>query len=100
MTRYAKRTDANHSALRDALRKAGWDVMDLSGSGDGIPDLCVNVAPGVPHFLEIKDGAKVLSAQKLTRAQEIWHRACWQVTSKVTNLEEAIEALEWARGRA
>jgi len=98
--RYAKRTDANHAAMRDALRSLGWDVMDLSGAGDGIPDLCVYVAPGVPHFIEIKDGDKPLSAQKLTKAQEKWHAFCWRVTSKCRNLAEAVAALEWARGQA
>jgi hypothetical protein len=54
----------------------------------------------MPHFLELKDGAKPLSAQKLTAAQERWHSMAWQVTSKVRSLEEAIKALEWVKGRS
>lgn len=98
--RHAKRTDANHAAIRDGLRQARWRVDDLSGAGCGAPDLVVELAPGRPHFLEIKDGAKPLSAQKLTKAQERWHSYCWQITSKVRSLEEAIEALTWAKERA
>ena len=100
MTRHARRVDANHGDIRDGLRADGWDVLDLSGAGDGIPDLCVYIKPGIPHFLEIKDGDKPLSAQKLTPKQEKWHAYCWQVTSKVRSLEEAVEALEHARGGA
>jgi len=97
--RHAKRVDANHASIRDALRLAGWVVHDLSGAGGGIPDLIVAIAPGLPHFLEIKDGDKPLSAQKLTKAQEQWHSMCWQTTSKVRSLDEAVAALEWAKGR-
>lgn len=97
--RHAKRTDANHAHIRDGLRSLGWDVADLSAAGGGIADLAVAVAPGMPHFLEIKDGGKPLSAQALTPAQEKWHALCWRITSKVRNLEEAIAALEHARAR-
>jgi hypothetical protein len=100
MTRFARRVDANHSQIRDGLRAAGWVVHDLSGAGDGIPDLAAEIAPGKPHFIEVKDGAKPLSKQALTKAQERWHSFAWQITSKCRTLEEAIEALNWARSRA
>lgn len=100
MTRYARRTDRNHAEIRDGLRALGWEVLDLSGAGDGVGDMGVKIAPGMPHFLEIKDGEKPLSAQALTPKQEVWHYFCWRITSKVRNLEEAIAALEWAKGRA
>jgi hypothetical protein len=100
MTRYARKVDANHAAIRDGLRALGWVVYDMSGAGDGLPDLGVSVAPGRPHFLEIKDENKPPSATKLTKRQEEWHRFAWQMTSKVRNLAEAIAALEWAKGRA
>lgn len=97
--RHAKRTDRNHAEIRDALRALGWTITDLSGAGDGIPDLAVHLRPGVPHFIEIKDGSKPLSAQKLTAAQERWHAMAWQITSKVRSVDEAVKALEWAKGR-
>lgn len=97
--RYARRTDANHARIRDGLRELGWVVDDLSGAGDGIPDLLVRIAPGMPHLLEVKDSDKPLSAQKLTKAQEQWHAACWQITSKVRTLDEAVAALHWASTR-
>jgi hypothetical protein len=97
--RYAKKVDRNHAEIRDGLRKLGFDVYDMSGAGDGLPDLGVSIAPGVVHFIEVKDGDKPLSAQKLTKRQEEWHRFAWQMTSKVRSLDEAVEALNWARNR-
>lgn len=99
LTRYARRTDQNHAEIREGLRAAGWEVIDASGAGDGFPDLIVKVAPGMPHMLEVKDGKKPLSAQALTPAQEKWHSFAWQITSKVRSLEEALEALNWAKSR-
>lgn len=99
MTRYARKVDANHAAVRDGLRALGWTVHDLAKAGEGVPDLAVPIAPGMPHFLEVKDGDKPLSAQALTPAQERWHSFAWRVTSKVRNLEEAVKALEWAKGK-
>lgn len=99
MTRHAKRVDRNHAEIRDGLRGLGWQVGDLSGAGDGIPDLIVRISPGFPHLLEVKDGDKPLSAQKLTAKQEAWHAYAHFITSKVRSLEEAVEALTWARAR-
>lgn len=36
---YARKTDRNHAPIRQALRDAGWQVLDLSGVGRGVPDL-------------------------------------------------------------
>lgn len=98
--RHAKRTDSNHADIRDGLRDAGWTVHDLSGAGGGVPDFMVPISPGIPHFLEVKDGDKPLSAQKLTKAQEKWHAYAWRITTKVRSLDEAITALTWAKGNA
>lgn len=97
--RHAKRVDRNHAELRDGLRALGWEVLDLSGAGCGVPDLAVKVGLGMIHLLEVKDGDKPLSAQALTPAQEQWHNFAHAITSKVRNLDEAINALEWAKGR-
>ena len=78
MTRFAKRTDDNHSevvrGIRDALPEA--TVFDLSGAGRGIPDLLIGYA-GCNYLVEIKDGEKTPSQRDLTDAQKTFH-ASWQ----------------------
>ena len=65
---WAKRTDANHAEIRDAMRKAGAEVEDLSGSGKGMPDTLV----WTPHtgllLVEIK-----MPKGTLTKAQVRFH---------------------------
>lgn len=88
--RHAKRVDANHAEIRDGLRADGWDVLDLSDCGNGIPDLCVGHPFGFePLFLEVKDGKKPPSARGLTAAEKNWQRFCGAITVTVLSLEEA-----------
>lgn len=42
MSRYARQVDTSHAPIRDALRKAGLQVIDASRVGDGFPDLLVH----------------------------------------------------------
>jgi hypothetical protein len=62
------RVDANHASIVKALRSCGWVVVDTSRLGSGFPDL-VAARGGRLELIEIKDGAKPLSAQKLTDAE-------------------------------
>ena len=71
----AARVDANHVAVVAALRKAGATVQSLAGVGKGVPDLLVGIR-GKTALLEVKDGAKVPSARRLTEDQLKWHAAC------------------------
>lgn len=87
-----RRTDRNHSEIRDGLRSDGWDVLDLSGVGGGVPDLCVRDPEGrMPLFLEVKDGDKPPSARELTKAEVQWQRFCGAITVTVLSLDEAKE---------
>ena len=85
MNKYAKRVDANHTQVVEALRSAGCVVDDLSAIGGGVPDLLVGyMRRGERLFwlCEIKDGKKPKSDQKLTDAQIHWHEkyAGWPVS--------------------
>lgn len=75
MSRYARRTDGNHAAIRDALRKVpGLVVVDTHALGDGFPDLALGWR-GRWVLVEIKDPAKPPSARRLTPDEEKFHRA-------------------------
>jgi hypothetical protein len=98
VSKYAKRVDANHAQVKSALTAAGCVVEDLSAIGGGVPDLLVGyMKRGERLFwaVEVKDGQKVKSAQKLTDAQIRWHEkfAGWPV-SVVDSAEAALRHLK------
>jgi hypothetical protein len=65
MTLWAKRTDGNHAAIRDAMREAGATVEDLSGSGKGAPDTLVFTPDGRLLLVEIKMPKGTLTAAQV-----------------------------------
>lgn len=85
--RGAARVDDNQGEIVDTLRKCGCVVQILSSVGRGVPDLLVGVPRGWLILIEVKDGSKPPSRQRLTEDEEKWHRA-WRryplfiVTSK------------------
>ena len=89
----ACKVDANHAAVVQALRKAGATVQSLAGVGKGVPDLLVGIR-GRTALFEVKDGAKVPSARKLTTDQLAWH-AAWQggTLAVVDGPEAALRAI-------
>jgi Holliday junction resolvase len=70
--RRAAKIDANQVQIVSALRAAGASVQSLAGVGKGVPDLLVGFK-GQTILMEIKDGAKAKSAQRLTEDQLVWH---------------------------
>lgn len=74
--RYAAKVDANHRAVVDAFEQLGCNVLDLAAVGKGCPDLLVLCRSRL-GLVEIKDGDKVKSAQKLTPQQVAFHER-WQ----------------------
>jgi hypothetical protein len=65
-------------------------VLSLAAVGNGCPDLLVNRA-GIIYLLEVKDGNKFKSQQKLTSHQERF-RVDWPV-QVVNSIESALEAV-------
>lgn len=103
MTRYAKKVDANHAAIRDFLRFEGWEVLDLSAAGQGVPDLAVKLSsdlPGKSVFLEVKRPDIKKKDQALTKDQELFHYYFHAQTFIVQTPEEALETVMWALKRA
>lgn len=69
----AKKIDANQTQVVSALRAAGAVVHSLAACGNGIPDLLVAFR-GQTLLMEIKDGEKVKSKQKLRPLQVLFHK--------------------------
>jgi hypothetical protein len=87
--RRAAKIDGNHAEVVHALRKIGASVQSLAAVGAGCPDLAVGFR-GVNWLIELKDGSKVPSAQKLT-ADQIAFRALWRGQyAVVTSADQAI----------
>jgi hypothetical protein len=63
--RRAARKDANHNDIADLFIAAGCSVADTSQLGKGFPDMVVGLC-GINVLVEVKDGGKVPSKQKLT----------------------------------
>jgi len=83
----AARIDDNQKAITRYLREKGVSVSITSAIGRGFPDLMCGFK-GKNILLELKDGAKPLSAQNLTPEQRIWHYD-WKGQVKVVNSPEA-----------
>lgn len=91
--RKAAKTDANQTQVVNALRQAGASVQSLAAIGKGCPDLLVGYQ-GINHLMEVKDGSKVPSAQKLTIDQEHWHSVWKGVVHVVKSEDEALKILK------
>lgn len=88
----AAKIDANQNEIVKALRQIGCSVQSLASVGKGVPDLLVGFR-GVNFLIEIKDGSKPKSAQKLTPDQIEWHDK-WQGKVFVINsVEQAIDLI-------
>lgn len=72
MTKRAKRVDDNQKQVTDALRKLGYSVCILSDVGKGVPDLLIGKG-GNNWLIELKDGNKPPSRQKLTGHEQKFH---------------------------
>jgi hypothetical protein len=67
MATRARRIDANHREVLDALRSVGAAILDTHAIPGGLD--CVVGYRGIVRLLEIKDGRKPPSARRLTAAE-------------------------------
>jgi hypothetical protein len=72
--RRAAKIDSNQIQVVSALRASGATVQSLAAVGKGVPDLLVGYM-GKTLLMEVKDGRKPPSAQRLTEEQLEWHVA-------------------------
>lgn len=78
------------------MRARGYVVLDTSSLGMGVPDLCVLVDANKQRslWLEIKDGNKIPSKQRLTKDEEVWLTFNGENSRVVNSLEAALQAIE------
>ena len=69
--RRAARVDANQPEIVAALRAIGATVQHLHAVGQGCPDLLVGLR-GENWLIEVKDGDKPPSKQRLTEDEADW----------------------------
>lgn len=91
--RRAARVDANQESIVKAYRRCGCSVAITSGVGHGFPDIVIGKF-GLSSLVEIKDGAKPPSAQKLTPDEARFHSK-WRGDIRIIRNET--EALQHVR---
>ena len=75
MPRRAARIDNNQHEIVDALRAVGCNVAITSSLGSGFVDLVVfRPSTGLLRLMEVKDGSKPPSRQRLTPDEEEFAR--------------------------
>ena len=84
--------DANQAEIVQALRKVGVTVSVTSAVGNGFPDL-VCLFRGRLLLVEVKDGSKPPSAQRLTESEREFAAAFQPVYRVVTSPCEAINVV-------
>ncbi len=84
--------DANQREIVCALRACGCDVQPLHQLGGGVPDLLVGLR-GKNFLLEVKDGNKAPSKQRLTPDEYEWHKSWRGHVVVVASVEEARRAV-------
>ncbi len=90
--RHAAKIDANQEKIVRLLRACGCSVQSLASVGSGCPDLLVG-RQGVNWLLEVKDGSRKPSEQRLTPLQALWHEAWRGQVGTVVSREHALRLL-------
>lgn len=90
--RRAARIDDNQPEIVQALRKVGATVTPTHTAGEGFPDLAVGFQ-GRNFLMEVKDGSKPPSGQKLTPPQVRWHATWSGQVAVVRDVDEALAVL-------
>jgi len=85
-----KRVDQNQKAIVAALRTMGCTVAITSKLGFGFPDLVI-LLDKIVYLIEIKNGIKPKSAQKLTPHEQKFHDNWKKAVIILNSIESAVE---------
>ena len=90
MSKYARRTDANHAEIVDAFRDLGCSVFDTSRCGQGFPDLVIGKNQ-ITVLVEVKSSDK----EKFTPAQNLF-MLNWRgsTVSRIQDLEGVVSLVK------
>jgi hypothetical protein len=94
--RRAARIDANQNEITEAFRKMGATVAITSSLGKGFPDLTIGYK-GLNILIEVKDGTKPPSHQKLTPDETEFHSTWRGNVVTINSIDGAIKLLESIR---
>lgn len=92
MPRFAAKVDRNQAEIVKAFRQIGATVLVLSAVGKGCPDTLIGWR-GKNYLVEIKDGEKAPSAQKLTSDQVTFHGSWAGHVCVANSIEDAISKI-------
>ena len=89
-----RRVDHNQTKIVSKLRRMGAKVAILSSLGNGIPDLLISFpfTNGWTALIEIKDGSKPASQQKLTPDEQAFHSS-WPGNLYIIRSEKDVDEL-------
>lgn len=87
----AKKIDANQPEIVDALRKAGYTVIDTHALGNGFPDLLAVTHNGVNVLIEVKSPGEKLTGKYEPEFHETFPGALGIAYSA----EQALEIMRW-----
>lgn len=85
------KVDDNQKQLVAAFRKLGYVVHHTHQSGSGFPDIVICSPAGHMELIEIKDGSKPTSQQKLTPDQVRFHNNWPRKIPVINSLEAVLE---------
>lgn len=100
--RRAAKVDDNHADIVQTFRGLGASVLDLSQMGGGCPDLLVAFQAPPRHewrnvLVEIKDGEKQPSKQKLTPDQQVFFDYWKGPRFIVATVQDALDLVRYGR---
>lgn len=91
--RRAAKIDSNQNKIVTTLRRIpGVSVAVTSSLGKGFPDLVIG-RNGKNYLIELKDGDKYKSQQKLTPEEYKWHEEWRGQVSVCANIDEVLNTI-------
>lgn len=89
MPRRKAKIDDNQQEIVNTFRSMGISTAITSSAGDGFTDLVIGYG-GLTVLVEVKDGKKPPSAQKLTPAQQRFHSSFLGAITTINSVEKAV----------